>query len=118
MAQKVTVTLVDDLDGGTAEETVEFGIDGVTYEIDLSAGNASKLRGVLGPHVTAGRARKKRGPASRGPVSRGPAAPVDRAQNKAIRFWLKQNGHYVNERGRIPLSGVEAWTKAHATVGG
>ena len=37
MAQKVTVTLVDDLDGGTAEETVEFGIDGVSYEIDLSA---------------------------------------------------------------------------------
>ncbi|WP_252920646.1 Lsr2 dimerization domain-containing protein, partial [Mycolicibacterium smegmatis] len=37
MAKKVTVTLVDDFDGeATADETVEFGLDGVTYEIDLS----------------------------------------------------------------------------------
>ena len=36
MAKKVTVTLVDDFDGeGAADETVEFGLDGVSYEIDL-----------------------------------------------------------------------------------
>lgn len=49
MAKKVTVTLVDDFDGsGAADETVEFGLDGVTYEIDLSTKNATKLRGDLG----------------------------------------------------------------------
>lgn len=44
MAKKVTVTLVDDFDGsGAADETVEFGLDGVTYEIDLSTKNATKF---------------------------------------------------------------------------
>ena len=45
MAQKVMVTLVDDLDGSEAGETVEFGLDGAFYEIDLSEGNAERLRG-------------------------------------------------------------------------
>ena len=56
MAKKVTVTLVDDFDGaGSADETVEFGLDGVTYEIDLSTKNAAKLRGDLKQWVAAGR---------------------------------------------------------------
>lgn len=55
MAKKVTVTLVDDFDGeATADETVEFGLDGVTYEIDLSAKNAAKLRNDLKQWVEAG----------------------------------------------------------------
>ena len=54
MAKKVTVTLVDDFDGeGAADETVEFGLDGVTYEIDLSAKNATKLRNDLKQWVEA-----------------------------------------------------------------
>jgi hypothetical protein len=56
MAKKVTVTLVDDFDGeGAADETVEFGLDGVSYEIDLSSKNASKLRNDLKQWVDAGR---------------------------------------------------------------
>ena len=56
MAKKVTVTLVDDFDGeGAADETVEFGLDGVTYEIDLSSKNATKLRNDLKKWVEAGR---------------------------------------------------------------
>ena len=47
MAQKVQVLLVDDIDGGTADETVTFALDGVTYEIDLTAANASELRGAV-----------------------------------------------------------------------
>jgi hypothetical protein len=43
MAQKVTVELEDDLDGGPAEETVRFGVDGLDYEIDLSKKNAAAL---------------------------------------------------------------------------
>jgi hypothetical protein len=82
MAQKVTVTLVDDLDGGTAEETVEFGIDGVAYEIDLSVGNAGKLRDSLADYVTnarkAGGRRKAAGPARRGSAGgRIPAEVLD-----------------------------------------
>src|SRR6478672_13304794 len=44
MAQRVEVVLIDDIDGGKASETVTFALDGVTYEIDLSNKNASKLR--------------------------------------------------------------------------
>lgn len=56
MAKKVTVTLVDDFDGaGPADETVEFSIDGVSYEIDLSAQNAQKLRDLFTPWIEAGR---------------------------------------------------------------
>ncbi|MBO0851506.1 MAG: Lsr2 family protein, partial [Pseudonocardia sp.] len=55
MAQKVTVSLIDDLDGNKADETVEFGLDGKSYEIDLSSGNAGKLRDALADYVAAAR---------------------------------------------------------------
>src|ERR1700689_52566 len=69
MAKKVTVTLVDDFDGeGAADETVEFGLDGVTYEIDLSAKNATKLRHDLKQWVEASRrvGGRRRGSSSSG----------------------------------------------------
>ena len=46
MAKKVTVSLSDDFDGKQADETVQFGLDGVSYEIDLSEKNAKKMREV------------------------------------------------------------------------
>ena len=51
MAQKVTVELEDDLDGGPADETVRFGVDGSDYEIDLSKKNAAALRRKLAPFI-------------------------------------------------------------------
>jgi hypothetical protein len=51
MAQTIVVKLVDDLDGGDADETVAFGLDGKTYEIELSKKNAAALRKVLAPYV-------------------------------------------------------------------
>jgi hypothetical protein len=44
MAQKITITLEDDLDGGPADETVRFAIGGAGYEIDLSASNTAAFR--------------------------------------------------------------------------
>ncbi|MBV9012399.1 MAG: Lsr2 family protein [Pseudonocardiales bacterium] len=115
MAQKVTVTLVDDLDGGTAEETVEFGIDGVSYEIDLSSGNAGKLRGSLAEYVSnarkAGGRRKVTGPARR--ASGAGRASVDREQNAAIREWARKNGYNVSDRGRIPAEVLDAYHKGN-----
>ena len=115
MAQKVTVTLVDDLDGGTAEETVEFGIDGVSYEIDLSAGNAGKLRDSLADYVSnarkAGGRRKAPSPARR--ASSGGRASVDREQNAAIREWARKNGFNVSDRGRIPAEVLDAYHKGN-----
>src|SRR6478735_5660811 len=85
MAKKVTVTLVDDFDGeGAADETVEFGLDGVSYEIDLSSKNASKLRNDLKQWVDAGRRVGGRRRGRSAGSGRGRAA-IDREQSAAIR---------------------------------
>ncbi|WP_298177319.1 Lsr2 family protein [Saccharomonospora sp.] len=111
MAQKVFVSLVDDLDGSEADETIEFGLDGVNYEIDLSAENAEELRDALAQYVEhARRSGGRKRPSSRG-AAKSPArsATVDREQNQAIRAWARKNGYEVSDRGRIPSEIVEAY---------
>ena len=111
MAKKVTVTLVDDFDGeAAADETVEFGLGGVSYEIDLSTKNAKKLREDLRVWIDAGRrvGGRRRGRAT---GSRGRAA-IDREQSAAIREWARRNGHNVSTRGRIPADVIEAFHAA------
>lgn len=110
MAQKVTVSLVDDLTGDEADETVSFGLDGKNYEIDLSSRNAEKLRGALADFVAAARRPGGGGrKASASPPAKRPA--VDREQNQAIREWARGQGLKVNDRGRIPNEIVEAYHK-------
>ncbi|TQS40611.1 histone-like nucleoid-structuring protein Lsr2 [Cryptosporangium phraense] len=117
MAQKVQVLLVDDIDGGEAEETVTFSLDGVSYEIDLSSKNAATLRDAVAPYVGAAR---KAGRATAVKVaaaatrtrSTGSTATADREQNQAIREWAKKRGFKVSDRGRIPSDIVK---KFHAS---
>ena len=47
MAQRVETILIDDIDGSSAAETVNFALDGVNYVIDLNSENASRLRADL-----------------------------------------------------------------------
>ncbi len=112
VAQKVQVLLVDDLDGGEADETVTFALDGVTYEIDLTTENADKLRGLLTPYTDSGR--RTGGRAGRGRTkavrSSGGASGQDTAK---IRAWAKEKGYEVNDRGRVPATIREAYEKAH-----
>lgn len=54
MAKKIVVSLIDDIDGSEGADTVSFGLDGVSYEIDLAEANADTLRGALGPYVEHG----------------------------------------------------------------
>jgi hypothetical protein len=68
MAKTLIVKLSDDIDGGDADETVRFALDGKVYEIDLSAANAAKLRGALKLYIDKGRAGS--GSASRAGVPR------------------------------------------------
>ncbi|MFV8244574.1 histone-like nucleoid-structuring protein Lsr2 [Mycolicibacterium peregrinum] len=111
MAKKVTVTLVDDFDGeATADETVEFGLDGVTYEIDLSSKNATKLRNDLKQWVEGRRVGGRRRGRAAGPA-RGRGA-IDREQSAAIREWARRNGHNVSTRGRIPADVIDAFHAA------
>jgi hypothetical protein len=55
MAKTVIVKLTDDIDGSDADETIHFALDGRTYEIDVSAANATKIRQVLQPFIEKGR---------------------------------------------------------------
>ena len=98
MAQKVEVHLEDDLDGGPAEHTVTFALDGKDYEIDLSADNAEKLREAL----------RRNSP--RGTRSLASGSDPDTAR---IRAWAKENGHEVSDRGRIHQSVKDAYYAAH-----
>ncbi len=109
MAQKVQVLLVDDLDGGEADETVTFALDGKTYEIDLTTANADKLRGLLEPYVKNGR--RTGGRSARGKAAR-PSSGATQDTAK-IRAWAKANGYEVNDRGRVPANIREAYEKAN-----
>jgi hypothetical protein len=109
VAQKVEVTLVDDLDGGAADETVSFAIDGTSYEIDLSGKNAQKLRDAVTPFLGAARKVGRVSARSGGRGRSGGSATVDREQNQAIREWAKKKGLNVSERGRIPAEIVERY---------
>lgn len=108
MAQKVQVLLIDDLDGSEATETVTFGLDGVSYEIDLSQGNAGELRKELSHYVEHAR-KSVNGPARR----RRPRSGAGREQSARIREWAKSRGFKVNERGRIPANIVAEYEAAH-----
>jgi Lsr2 len=105
MAQKVTVELQDDLDGGPADETVRFGLDGAEYEIDLSSKHAAAFRRELAPFT--GHARK----AGRGQRRR-PGRAAGRGRSGDIRAWAKDQGIAVSARGRIPASVAEQYQAA------
>jgi nucleoid-associated protein Lsr2 len=107
VAQRVVVTLADDIDGGEASETVAFGLDGRTYEIDLSTDNAKRLRTALAPFVQAGRKRAKSGRT----FHHTEVAPDPRT----VRAWAESNGFGVPARGRIPKKVYDAFNEAHPT---
>jgi hypothetical protein len=114
MAQKIQILLVDDIDGGDAVETVTFGVDGNSYEIDLSAENAARLREAVALYVAharrAGRAGGAASPSRR--AVRGAGVP-ERDRIQVIREWARQNGHKVSDRGRIPGHIMEEYDRAN-----
>lgn len=101
---------MSDLEGGPADETVRFGLDGLNYEIDLSTDEAAALRGALNPYMKAGR--MVAAAASRAVKSRSAAAPPRRNENRKIRDWAKVKGFHVSGRGRISADVVDAYRKA------
>jgi hypothetical protein len=97
MAQKVKTVMVDDLTGEPATETIQFGIDGRHYGLDLTKDNAKQLRAELKTYVRSAR----------------PVAPPKPAQEAArIRAWARQNGYDVSPRGRIHREVIEAYRQA------
>ncbi len=109
MAQRVQVLLVDDIDGNEARETVSFGLDGVSYEIDLSEDNASELRNSLSTWI--GHARRAGG---RKITGRRPGSGPSRQDLNEIRQWGRANGFQVSDRGRVSRELQEAYDKANS----
>jgi hypothetical protein len=108
VVQRVEVVLVDDIEGGPATETVQFGLDGVNFEIDVNEANAHRLREAMAPFV--GHARRTGGRRAT-TTTRRPARTSETAQ---IRAWARERGLPVNERGRIPAEIVAQYEAAHA----
>jgi hypothetical protein len=109
MAQRFQVLLTCDVHGDDTPgtETVTFGLDGVTYEIDTCESHGAKLRDAFAPYVAAGR-RASRGSAGSGRRRRGhrSSAGVDPA---AVRAWARSNNVKVSERGRISADVLERY---------
>ncbi|MPZ84270.1 MAG: Lsr2 family protein [Actinophytocola sp.] len=114
MAQKTILELVDDLDGGQADETVAFALDGVDFVIDLSTDNAARLRDTLAEFV--GHARRTGGRKQRGKavVAVGAGVTNGKPDTQAVREWARSQGETVAERGRVPHALVIRFQEAHS----
>jgi hypothetical protein len=95
VAQRTQIVFTDDLDGGPADTTVSFAIDGTAYEIDLSAAHAEELRAALQPFVAAAR---RVGGGTRRAAKGTRTGPSP----SAVREWAKTEGIKVSDRGRVP----------------
>ena len=112
MAQKIQTLFIDDIDGGAAEGTVRFALDGTEYEIDLNAKHTEELRSALGKYVT--HARKVGGSARRavrtaGRASRGAGSSLNTTE---IRNWAREQGYDIKDRGRVPADLVAKYQAA------
>ncbi|MFW0796481.1 Lsr2 family protein [Gordonia sp. CPCC 205515] len=110
MAKQTVVQFIDDIDGKDLKEavTIEFGVDGKSYEFDTSSVHAKEFRKSLEKYIAASRrAGRNKGHASMAGGKR------PKEQTQAIRDWARQNGYDVSDRGRIPLEIAEAFDAAH-----
>ena len=112
MAQKIQTLFIDDIDGGAAEGTVRFALDGTDYEIDLNAKHSEELRSALGKYVT--HARKVGGSARRAgrAAGRGSRAASSALNTTEIRNWAREQGYDIKDRGRVPADLVAKYQAA------
>jgi len=105
MAQRTQIMYIDDLDGSQADGTVSFGLDGTSYEIDLSAKHADQLAAAIRPYIEAARKVGPRRPARSG-------RPARHNQSE-VRAWARAQGLKVSDRGRIPAEVLARYESAH-----
>ena len=112
MATQVIAQFIDDLDGAPAAETVSFALDGVEYEIDLSAGHAQQLRQAFEQWVGHSRRIDDRG--RRRVVVPSQMSVVQVAPDtRTLRAWAQANGIMVPAKGRIPATVFELFAAAN-----
>lgn len=108
MAQRVNITVESDLSGEADASTVEFGLDGTDYTIDLTDAEASEFREALARYVGVAAPVKGRGRGRKAAASTQSGPPA-----KVVREWAQGQGMDVPDRGRIPAEVREAYDKAH-----
>ena len=113
MAQKIEVTLVDDVDGTADDgiETVRFSVNGVPWEIDLNPENLAVWNKKIGFYIEHGRKAGSNGsaPARR----RRDRSGTSRERSSDIRVWAKQQGHEISDRGRVPVAIIAEYDASH-----
>jgi hypothetical protein len=113
VAQKITTLFIDDIDGGEADGTVRFALDGTDYEIDLNAKHSEELRSALGKYVSharkVGGAARRAGGRGAGRVVRGSSSALNTTE---IRTWARENGYDIKDRGRVPADLVAKYQAA------
>lgn len=123
MAKRVTIQLVDDIDGSVIDdesgEAIAFSINGVDYEIDLNSKHANafhqKLDYCIGYATRVGGRKRKPTPAIVPAAAANASTPArrDPEQTRAIRQWAFDKGHTISERGRIPAHIEAAYNAEH-----
>jgi hypothetical protein len=108
MAQRIQTLFIDDIDGGAAEGTVRFALDGTDYEIDLSSKHSDELHTALRKYVDHAR---KVGGAVRRPGGRSGRRPSS-VDTVAVRTWARENGYDIKDRGRVPADLVAKYQTA------
>lgn len=119
MAKEVVQRLLDDMEEGRveAEGTIDFGLDGKFYEMELSSANMLKLRSLLAPWIANARPskpRRQQGRTSRSTTPRTAGSDYSREQRDAIRSWAQSQGMGVSDRGRLSGDVIKAYELAHA----
>ena len=117
MAERVTIELVDGLDGSVADETVHFTWEGKPLVIDLNKKNGDKLRKAIEPFAAAARpGGTAQAPATRRRVSSGSSSGKRQrdsgAATSVIRAWARENSIEVPDRGRLKPDVLQAWEAA------
>ncbi len=118
MAERVTVELVDDLDGSVADETIHFTWEGKALVIDVNKKNGDKLRKAMEPFATAARpdetvptaASRRRTATGKSPGKRSRSGSG--AATSTIRAWARENNIDVPDRGRLKPDVLQAWEAA------
>ena len=117
MRKEITdIQLIDDIDGSPATATIEFGVGGKNYIIDLSEANAAAFNEALAPYIEhARRAPANKRSNARKSRSSSAAARAKREKTAQIRAWATANGHTIAKRGQLSQDIVAAYEAAHAT---
>ena len=115
MAERITVELVSDLSQKQTDdmERVAWGLDGTSYEIDLTGTEAASMRKALAKYLAVSRKQSASTGARARKASNRRSNPSSGVDLSTVREWARSNGYEVSGRGRVSNAIVDAYRAAH-----